>query len=175
VRDREVRAGIHRSRSSLDLGFRPNPLPGCTPSTLNMRMVWIGLLFFIFASSISLVAAICDTVPANIKLGLFVNGDYESYRIRNSVQLALQAISSTRFGVSLGIDSITLSASNTFLDGCFRNTSSLDPQFPANNPSSIASALQTGFSTMISNGVHVRRMHLFNTFCHFCIFDSFFI
>ena len=120
-----------------------------------MKLEMIGPLLIILASFVSTATAACDNVPANIKLGLLVSGDYESSRIRNSVQLALQAISSSRFGISLGIDSITLLSSNTFLDGCFRNTSSLDPQFPPNNPSSISSGVQAGFSAMNTNGVNV--------------------
>ena len=134
---------------------------------LALPVVLVGLLLLLHGA-----AAACDTSlssPVNVRLGLFVSGDYESNRIQNSVQLALQSVPLSRYGVTLNFDTVTLNSSNSvYLDGCFHNTSSLDPTLPANNPSSPEAGVLAGITGMLANGVHVRTCPLSETFI-FCI------
>lgn len=77
-------------------------------------------------------------------------------------QLALESIPITAYGASIGTDSISLDTANTVLDGCFRQTSNLDPAFPPNslftatNPVSQQVGAENGTANLVAAGVHVR-------------------
>ena len=47
-------------------------------------------------------------------------------------QLALESVPIAAYGATIGTDTLSLSASDTYLDGCFRRVSNLDPVFPPN-------------------------------------------
>ena len=79
-----------------------------------------------------------------------------------SPQLALESIPIVAYGASIGTDSISLDSANTVLDGCFRQTSNLDPVFPPNshftatNPASEQVGAANGTANLVAAGVHVR-------------------
>jgi hypothetical protein len=85
--------------------------------------------------------------------------------------LALESIPITAYGASIGTDSISLDTANTVLDGCFRQTSNLDPAFPptslftATNPASEQVGAGNGTANLVAAGVHVRShsMLIYNT------------